>query len=143
MDAKVTSIKTLKEYAKGQLVELPPFGENQPFVVRLRRPSMLVLAKQGKIPNALLNTANKLFLDKRKLDDEKQELMPEMFDVIDVIIEAALVEPTFAQIKEAGVEITDDQMLAIFNYTQMGVKALERFHTESAVNVGSGNEQEV
>ena len=33
---EVTSISQLNEYAKGQLVELPSFGEGQPFFARLR-----------------------------------------------------------------------------------------------------------
>ena len=61
--AEITSLRTLQGYAEGQVVELPPFGEGQPFVARICRPSMLVLAKSGKIPNSLLETANSLFVD--------------------------------------------------------------------------------
>ena len=57
----ITSIAQLSEYAKGQVVRLPDFAPDQPFVARLKRPSMLVLAKSGKIPNSLLETASSLF----------------------------------------------------------------------------------
>lgn len=143
MAMKTTSIKELKEYARGQLVELPPFAEGQRFVVRMKRPSMMALVKAGQIPNALLETANTLFLDGKKLSPKKEELLPEMLAVFDIIVEAALVEPTYSQIREVGIELTDDQLMAIFNYTQSGVKALERFHAESAVDVSSGDEQKV
>ena len=40
---------------------------------------------------------------------------------------ASLEEPSFDDIKEAGLELTDEQMMAIFSYSQEGVKALESF----------------
>lgn len=123
---KVTSLKELQSYAKGSLVELPPFAEGQPFVARLRRPSMLVLVKTGKIPNRLLTTANKLFLEKG-ISEKDQKFLPEMFEVFDTIIESSFVEPTYNEIKESGIELTDDQRMFVFSYTQQGVKALERF----------------
>ena len=58
---KITSIYDLQRYAKGQIVRLPDFAEDQPFVARMRRPSLLIMAKSGKIPNRLLSTATNLF----------------------------------------------------------------------------------
>ena len=46
---KLTSIEELKKYANGTVVELPSFSEGQPFVARLKRPSLLSMVKQGKI----------------------------------------------------------------------------------------------
>lgn len=103
----------------------------------------MALVKTGKIPNRLLNMANKLFLGNKKMDENNNKLLPEMLEVFDTIVEAALVEPSYSDIKESGVELTDDQLMAIFNYTQSGVKALERFHTRQTVDVDSGNEQKV
>ena len=51
-ELKVTRIEDLKEYAKGQVVELPPFAEGQPLVVRMSRPSMLAMVEKGRIPIA-------------------------------------------------------------------------------------------
>lgn len=140
---KITSIEQLKEYANGQVVELPPFAEGQPFVVRMKRPSIMVLVKTGKVPNRLITMANQLFLGSKKMDEKNAKLLPEMFEVFDAIVESSLVEPKYSEIKEAGIELTDDQLMAIFNYTQSGVKALERFHKEPAADIGSVNEQEV
>lgn len=126
---EITSIQELKNYAMGEVVELPAFSESQPFVVRMKRPSMLALVKLGKIPNSLLSAANKLFTaDTEAMFDESNEnALSQMFDIMDVMCEAAFVEPTFQQIKEAGLELTDDQYMFIFNYCQNGVKALESF----------------
>ena len=54
-------------------------------------------------------------------------MMKDMIDVLDVICEEAFVEPSYNEIKNAGVTLTDDQYLFIFDYTQRGVKALESF----------------
>ena len=122
---EVTSISQLNEYAKGQLVELPSFGEGQPFFARLRRPSMLALAKSGKIPNSLLATANRMF--DSSLDIKNENMLKDFYMVMETILEASFVEPTYQEIKAAGVQLSDDQMIFVFNYTQQGVRALDQF----------------
>lgn len=127
----VTSLEKLKSYAGGNIVQLPSFAEGQPFVARLKRPSLMALAKQGKIPNALLVKANELFTNEAGHDPEDENMMAEMFDVLEVMAEATFVEPTYEQIKQAGVELTDEQMMFIFTYGQKGVQALEMFRTDT------------
>lgn len=130
MEGNVTSFQQLQEYAKGQIVELPPFADDMPFVARLRRPSLLAMMKSGKIPNSLLSSANSLFSGNTEKDIQDDEtLYKEIFDVIEILTNSALIEPTLAQVKEAGLELTDDQLMFVFNYTQRGVKALENFRT--------------
>lgn len=127
---ELTSLESLQEYARGAIVQLPPFAEGQPFVARLRRPSMMALAKSGKIPNALLSTANSLFI-KGGVDAANESVMQDVLSVVDVLCAAAFVEPTYEQIQDAGVELTDEQYMFIFNYTQQGIKALQSFRGES------------
>lgn len=125
---KITNFSDLQEYAKGQVVQLPDFAENQPFVARLSRPSMLALAKAGKIPNSLLVSANELFAEGTgSFDPTKESMMDDMFSVIDVLCDACFVEPTYQEIKDSGITLTDEQYMFIFNYSQEGVKALENF----------------
>lgn len=127
-ELKVTSITSLQDYAKGELVELPPFAENQPFVARLRRPSLLAMAKSGKIPNSLLTTASDLFEGKNaKMEKVDEQTLVQLHDVVELLCQASFVEPTYAQILEAGIELTDEQMIAVFNYTQRGARALTPF----------------
>ena len=124
---QITSFSDLEAYAKGQLVELPAFAEGQPFIARIKRPSMLALIKSGKIPNSLLNTAGQLFTDGMPDVTADDSAMEKLFSLLDKVAEACLVEPSYAQLKEAGMELSDDQYMFIFNYTQRGVKALESF----------------
>lgn len=123
----ITSISQLSEFAKGQVVRLPEFAPNQPFVARLRRPSMMVLAKSGKIPNSLLETASSLFNGNKKNQGESDNQMKDMYAVLEIVAEASLVSPTFEEIKNAGIELTDEQLIAIFNYSQQGVEGLKSF----------------
>lgn len=125
---EVTSLADLHVYAQGQVVELPGFVSEEPFVARLRRPSMLALTKSGKIPNTLLSAAEELFTGKQKKEDPVD--LAELMGVLEVICESALVEPSYKDIIEAGLTLTDEQYTAIFNYTQRGIKALEPFRTE-------------
>lgn len=128
-----TSINEIAEYKKGTIVELPPFGDGQPFIARMSRPSMLSLVKKGKIPNTLINKATSLFAKGvNALGGSGKESIDvnELFDVIEAIADSALIEPTLSDIRSVGMELTDDQLMAIFAYTQKGVKALEQFRTE-------------
>lgn len=130
-DAKVTSISDLKKYQEGEIVKLPDFGPGQPFYAKLRRPSMLSLAKQGKIPNELLESASNLFVSGnvngnqlRKVDSST---LNKMFDIMDLICEASFIEPKYSELQKEGIELTDDQLTFVFQYSQMGVKSLENF----------------
>lgn len=129
---KITSFEDLQTYAKGDIVELPPFAQDRPFVARLTRPSMMELVKRGKIPNTLLKSANELFSGGivGAFDEDKEDALSQLFEVIDVICEASFVEPTYQQIKDSGIKLTDEQLMFIFNYSQAGIKALESFRSE-------------
>lgn len=126
-EMKVTSIEQLVKYSDGQIVELPPFAEGQRFVAKIKRPSMMGLIKSGKIPNSLLKTANSLFLKGGVPSEGDDKVLDNLFDVLDVLCEATFVEPKYKDIKEAGINLTDEQYMFIFNYTQSGVKSLEKF----------------
>ena len=128
---KITSVTDLQSYASGTVVRLPDFGDGQPFVARMRRPSLLVLAKNGKIPNTLLNVASELFTKGGSgIDTDNSNVLGDMYDICHIICESALIAPTMEEIEGAGMELSDDQLMAIFNYTQAGIKALEPFCEE-------------
>ena len=128
---KVTPISELLKSTKGELVELPPFTEDVPFVARLKKPSILAMSKAGKIPNTLLTQANELFTNgiggaaRKNADDT--EMMEDLLVILDILCEESFVEPKFSELKENGIELTDEQYLAVFSYTQNGVKSLENF----------------
>ena len=92
---------------------------------------MLVLAKQGKIPNALLNAAGELFMNGGSgMDVDNSEMLSQIYDVCKIICESALLQPKIAEIESVGMELSDEQMMAIFNYSQNGIEALKPFRKE-------------
>lgn len=127
----VTSLSDLQSYSNGTIVRFPDFAEGQPFVARVKRPSMLMLAKMGKIPNALLNSATQLFTKGGSgMDTKNGKTLSDIYDICEVIAKASLVNPTYDEIIDSGMTLSDDQVMAIFNYTQSGVKALENFRSK-------------
>ena len=98
------------------------FGET--VEVELKRPSILSLAATGAIPNPLMKTARKLFYS--GISPDGGDLAEEGRVLLEVA-KAALVKPSFDELEAAGIELTDEQLVAIFQYTQLGAKALDRF----------------
>lgn len=125
----VTTLHDLQTYTNGSIVKLPDFAEGQPLVARLKRPSMLALAAHGQIPNSLLTTASQMFTGdvNQQVAVNDSNVLKDMYDICHTMAQATLVEPTLADIEKAGLELTDEQLMAIFNYTQAGIKALENF----------------
>ena len=112
-----TSFKT------SQVVTLPGwFGET--VEMELKRPSILALAAAGAIQNPLMKTARKLFYS--GINPDGGDLAEEGRVLLEVA-KAALVKPTFDELEAAGIELTDEQLIAIFQFTQLGAKALDRF----------------
>lgn len=126
-DADVVDFSKLTKISDSRVVELPEFGDGTKFIARLRRPSMLKLCKSGVIPNSLLSQATSLFTDSKA---SKRVSITEIYDICEIICEAAFVKPTYSEIKESGIELTDEQIMAVFQYAQGGVKALENFRNE-------------
>ncbi len=128
----ITSIEELKVISQGEIVELPSFTGDKPFVARLKRPSLLSLAETGVIPNPLLAVAENLFNGKMSEQKNNASNLKDVAQVFSIVAENALVEPTMQDIEGVGLQLTDVQLLTIFNYTQMGVKALSSFRSVKA-----------
>lgn len=126
-DSDVTDFSKLKKISDSKIVELPEFGDGTKFIARLRRPSMLKLCKSGKIPNSLLNQATSMFTDSNA---SKKVNITDIYDICEIICDSAFVNPTYEEIKDSGIELTDEQIMAVFQYTQGGIKALENFRNE-------------
>jgi hypothetical protein len=130
-ELKVTPISELIKYKDGQLVELPPFGEGQPFIARLRRPSLMGLVKSGKIPNSLMKQATTLFAKgNQSLSGMNANTLTDMLDIMDIVVDEAMIEPKYSELKENDIKLSDDQIMSIFSYTQQGVDYLKQFRTE-------------
>lgn len=128
---EITNIEELKRIASGQVVEIIGFKgtEDDYFIAKLKRPSLLNLVGMGTIPNELLSAADRIFNGANP--NKKYEVsMKESFDLYTIIAKAALVEPTYEELEVIGLELTDEQLIDIFNYTQRGMKGLISFRTK-------------
>lgn len=144
MEHNPTTLSELEKYAGGAVVQLPDFADGMPLYVRMRRPSMLDMIAAGKIPNPLVDVAMKLFVRGGKgvpTDDAGQ--IKNLIELFHLFCEVCFVEPTYQQIKEAGLELNDEQLVSVSNFVQGGTKALERFRRQSESNKRHLNVPEV
>lgn len=128
---QVTSIEEFKNLSQ-PLVDIVGFEPGQYLTVRLKRISLMVLCKTGKIPNSLLQKSTELFTGKKDKVDESKILeniseLEGINQIIDTVCEAAMVEPKFEDVKDY---LTDEQKTEIFQWTQGGIKSLESFRAE-------------
>lgn len=123
----VTSLDKLKQLSKGQEVELQGWDE-EPFICKLKRPSLLGLVEQGEIPNPLLNAAYILFNGAKTPKDTIN--LKEQKELYTIVAKAAMVEPSYSQLEEIGLELTDMQLLEIFRFSQLGVQSLISFRSK-------------
>lgn len=133
MELQVTPLETMRIASMGSLVTIPGFGNGDTITVRLRKPNMLTLIKSGRIPNHLFETATGLFegtKSGKKAYSGKE--LADICELMTVFCEASLVAPTYKEMQDNGIELTQEQMAFIFNYAQGGVKSLESFRSESA-----------
>lgn len=133
---KITSIEELKEIAKGEIIELPGWTEEKPFVCRVKKVSILNLASEGKIPNTLLSEAEKVYSKGGGKKGSNNQDITELLKLMELVAAEVLLEPTLEDIKESGLRLTDDQLNLIFDYSQKGVGALKKFR-EKPVNTKS------
>lgn len=124
---RVTSIEELKQMGEGDVIQLPPFKGEIPFTAKVKRVSLLNLVRKGVIPNVLLGAAEELFYGKQA---SKCVDLKKLTNVMFIMAENSLVEPSIKDIDNAGLELTDQQIIALFNYTQEGVRSLESFRKE-------------
>ncbi|APF27003.1 hypothetical protein NPD7_37 [Clostridium sporogenes] len=128
MELKVTNIEDLKKLSQGEVIQLPQFSQGIPFNARVKRVSLLNLVRKGVVPNKLLSAAEELFYGKQSSKENVD--LAQMTNVMYIMAENALVEPSIEDLKSVGLELTDEQIVALFNYTQEGVSELDSFREE-------------
>ncbi|CZR97656.1 hypothetical protein CDFC105_73466 [Clostridioides difficile] len=139
-ELKVTSLEELKKIKLTEIIEVGKFSDGTMLVAEVKQPDLMALAMAGKIPNSLMSTSMSLVEDKGNSNDtgekvlkkmnEESNFSKEMFEMMDIVAREVLVNPTYAQIKKIGLELSIEQRLTLFNRIQGGTKSLENFHQE-------------
>ena len=127
------------KYAAGMEVELPGFTAKETISVRLRRPSLMLLAAEGKIPNSLLAAVEELF----EKGDKNTVSFKERAEIFRIVAMASLVSPSWEELQSAGVNLTDLQLLYIYNFSQTGVDTLRRFREKQRAEKPSHHSKDV
>ena len=118
---KAITIEELKK-VKTQIIQISDFSGEGTFNVEVRRPSLLTLATSGNIPNELIGDVNDLFFGKK---EEKDIEMSKLKEIYDGIVKATLVSPSFEELVENDIQLTEVQIGELYKYVGGGVKELK------------------
>ena len=121
---KITEIQELKAMGGTEIVELSGWGE-KPFVCQLRRVGMYEMMAHGSVPNPLMPVVQDLFMGMQRAKDGMQDA--ESARALLAVAEAAMVQPSYKEVTEAGIQLTDAQVLEIFFFATRGPAALAAF----------------
>ena len=128
--SRVLSIEELRAKSAQEL-EIPGFAVGETIIIKVRKSRIMTLMAQGKIPNPLMGTVQKLMKGQGSTKDAD---ITEMAKVYDLYCRACMAEPTYDEMADF---ITDEQMLAIFNWAIRGAAEVEPFRTDK--ENGSGD----
>lgn len=134
-----TPVHDFMKYADGIKIEIPGFLAEETIAVRLRRPSLMLLAAEGKIPNSLLTSVEELF----EKGEKNKISFKERGEIFRIVAMASMVSPTWEELQSAGLNLTDLQLLYIYNFAQTGVDSLRRFREKSGTEELSGHGEDV
>lgn len=136
---QVTSLEQLKKVKQTEIINLGKFGDGTEFVAELKKPDLMQLAAERKIPNVLATEVVKLFNGKNKLAkkvvaEDDAEALAQLGELMNVLAEASLVNPTYKQLQEINIELTQEMKMSIMMFTQGGVETLKNFRKEQQRN---------
>lgn len=136
-ELQVTSTDKVKEKIRGKVVPMPGW-DDEDINVRIRRPALVGLVREGKIPNELLGVAEKAIeggTDAMK--KESDEGFKQMVDLLYIMAENAIVEPDYKLLEG---ELTDEQLFFIYAYVMQGVRGLENFRKQLEASLKTNND---
>lgn len=125
----VTSLEDLKSYSQGDIIALPGFSPNQPFVVRMRKPDLMTMIADGVVPNALLKSAMELFGEDTKPSDvmDHTDFFSDLLTVGNTLAKACFLEPTYEDLESSGMKLTFEQAQFLFSFSQQEIGKLPTF----------------
>lgn len=116
---QVTNLEDLKKVRQGELVELPAFLDGTPFVVKLRRPSILRMAQLGQIPDEMQPVIDELLMGQSEKSSMEQRAA-----VYVLYASLAMEEPKFEDVEDV---IDSFQLATIWHWGVFGPAMMEPF----------------
>ena len=133
----VTSFDAILGMAPTQPEELTLSGwsPDTEITVLVKKPNFYNLLAKNAIPNPLLPEMQKLFV-RRQVAEEHSKASADFAKALIHIARECLVEPAYTQLEEAGVELTDDQLLELCMYATLGPEVLRSFRESARDRAG-------
>lgn len=115
--------KALKE------IEIPGFYEgDEPIKIKVKKPAMMSLMAQGKVPNTLMNTAMQVTGEGKNIKPEDINIddgsLQDIGELMELFCISCMVEPTYEDVKDI---LTDEQIATIFNFATKGINDISPF----------------
>lgn len=133
----ITPLEAMQAAIQPEEIALSGWRRGQEITVRVRKPNFYALLAKGSIPNPLIPEMDKLFVRR----DRKGYAEPDakFAETLVAIAELTLVEPSYQELTDAGVELTDDQLTELSIYATSGAEALATFR--DAVRAAAGKHE--
>lgn len=108
------------------MIIVPGFDGIEPIEILVKRPQLMSMMSQGKVPNHLLSYAAKATMGKSFEYTKKDEVekAKELADWVAFFCELCMVKPTYEEVKDT---ITDDQALSIYAWAVAPIDVLKTF----------------
>lgn len=106
-----------------QAIIIPGFAPGETIEVQVQRPGLMGMMAQGKIPNPLMSQVTQL-LKGQDIGKGKEVDFVSLAKTFEFFCSACMVTPTYTEMKDI---ITDDQMMAVFNWAMGGVQKMSSF----------------
>lgn len=118
------NIEEIKAKAVQEL-EIPGFIDGESITIKVQKPRIMAMMAQGKIPNPLMGTIQKLM--KGQTTSTKDTDLVEMAKVFEFYCKTCMVEPSYEELADI---ITDEQMMSIFDWAIGGIMQVDSFRPD-------------
>lgn len=107
-------------------IEIPDFDGLDTISIKVKRPQLMSMMTQGKIPNRLLGVAAKATTGNRSKKEKQDPIQEakELAEWVEFYCTICMVEPKYEEVKDT---ITDDQALAIYAWAIAPIDVLRSF----------------
>lgn len=119
------------------IIDIPSADGLNDIAIKVKRPQLMSMMTQGKIPNQLLSIASQATLGGLKYSSEDEtERAKELAEWVSFYCTICMVEPSYEEVKNT---ITDDQALAIYAWATAPIGVLRSFRDEKKDDTDNRN----
>lgn len=136
--SEILSIEKLREMATS-VIDIPDFNNEGTIKVKVRKPRLMAMAAQGKIPNHLISITTDMIVGRSSRKKEEPQIK-DVASMMELYCQACLVEPSYDEFKDI---MTDTQMNYIFNWAMGRVNQLDNFRKDKEDGTSDNTSEQV